>query len=630
MIGRIIDNYKIVSELGRGGMGIVYKAYDTKLDRYVAIKILKEEITTRPHFIERFKKEAKNQAQLSHPNIVPVFGFIEQEGMLGIVMEYVEGESLEHFIERAGRINVFDAISIYKQVLSGSGYAHSKGFIHRDIKPSNIIIASDGVAKIMDFGISRSLFEKGNTRDGAQVGTLLYMSPEQVKGDEIYVQSDIYSLGITLYEMLTGYTPFAFENEFEIIEGHLKQQPPSLISYYPELPQNLEWIIFKALAKNPFDRYGSDEEFLRDLVALEDELIKFHKAVAPGIEELRKPGKAKSLIISGVILLIIISFMYLVMKLVINVWENDKEKTILDTKREQKAAASPVSGNSRINWSVIPSGVNQQLNSICFKDDSTGYSCGEKGLLLKTIDGGRHWVKTDLPFTHDFLDIYFNYEGDGFLAGDKGILLKSTDNGSSWEPLDLRYKDSFFKVKFISHSVGFISGSNGTILKTTDNGKEWYRVRTETSEIIYNYEFIDAHNGYAVTKGGELLRTSDGGEVWTKKKKISESYLKSIAFISPSTGFITSGEGAIFKTSDGGRSWQQVGASFDFPLYDIQFIDEKSGFVLGARGKVIFTQDGGESWKAADLNTYASLNDLTLAPAKRLYAAGVNGTIMKF
>lgn len=160
LLGKKIENYKIISILGKGGMGVVYKAYDTKLERYVAIKMLSSQLFSKERFVERFKREAKNQAKLSHPNIVTVFGFIEYQGILGIVMEYIDGESLEKLIYKQGRVHLYDAVYVMKQILAGIGYAHAKGFIHRDIKPSNIIFNAEGVAKIMDFGISKSLFEK--------------------------------------------------------------------------------------------------------------------------------------------------------------------------------------------------------------------------------------------------------------------------------------------------------------------------------------------------------------------------------------------------------------------------------------------------------------------------------------
>ncbi|MFA7290491.1 MAG: serine/threonine-protein kinase, partial [Melioribacteraceae bacterium] len=225
LIGKTIDNYKIVSVLGKGGMGIVYKAYDTKLDRYVAIKMLTPQMTDKTRFIDRFKREAKNHAKLSHPNIVTVYGFIEYSDFLGIVMEYVEGESLDKVLQRQGRIHLYDIIYIMRQVLYGMGYAHKKGFVHRDIKPSNIMLNKEGITKIMDFGISKSLLDKDLTKTGSKVGTVFYMSPEQVKGLDVTHLSDVYSLGCTLYEMAAGNPPFNFETEYEIMEAQIKKKP---------------------------------------------------------------------------------------------------------------------------------------------------------------------------------------------------------------------------------------------------------------------------------------------------------------------------------------------------------------------------------------------------------------------
>jgi len=166
LIGNKIENYQILSILGKGGMGIVYKARDEKLDRFVAIKFLAFEMVNNPKLAERFKREAKNHAQLLHSNIVTVYGFIEYKNLLGIVMEFVEGESIEKVLFRNMRLHIYDVVYIMRQVLLGIGYAHSKGFIHRDIKPSNIIVNSEGIVKIMDFGISKSIFEGEGSPEG--------------------------------------------------------------------------------------------------------------------------------------------------------------------------------------------------------------------------------------------------------------------------------------------------------------------------------------------------------------------------------------------------------------------------------------------------------------------------------
>jgi len=303
-IGKNIENFKVVSLLGKGGMGVVYKAYDTKLDRYVAIKMLNSQNNDNERFIERFKKEAKNQAKLLHQNIATVYGFIEFDGILGIVMEYIDGESLEKIIFRKKRLNLLDSIFIIKNVLNGLAFAHSKGFIHRDIKPSNIILTKDGMVKIMDFGISKSINEKGMTKTGAKVGTLYYMSPEQVKGGELSIQSDIYSVGCTFFEMLVGQPPFFSDSDFDVMEGHLKKEEPKVSTLGLGLPQQIDKIISTAMKKNPAERFPTCNEFISALDDLEKAISKYYSS-KPVITK-KDPKKIKLYSTIGFSLFIII------------------------------------------------------------------------------------------------------------------------------------------------------------------------------------------------------------------------------------------------------------------------------------------------------------------------------------
>ncbi len=273
LLGKQIENYRIDSVLGRGGMGIVYRAYDEKLDRYVAIKVLAVKVVDKERFIERFKREAKNHAQLSHPNIVTVYGFIEYEDLLGIVMEYVDGESLERVLFKHTRLHVYDVVYILRQVLEGIGYAHSKGFVHRDIKPSNIILNSEGTVKIMDFGISKSLVDRSMTSTGSKVGTVYYMSPEQIKGDDVNHLTDIYAIGCTMYEMIFGKPPFYSETEYDIMDGHLNkdyQNPKTPKPQNPKTPvrpkvveHNLTMTYFR-ICNKVFCRKRKGQNFYQD------------------------------------------------------------------------------------------------------------------------------------------------------------------------------------------------------------------------------------------------------------------------------------------------------------------------------------------------------------------------------
>ncbi len=251
MIGKRILNYQIISLLGEGGMGSVYKAYDIQLERYVAIKVINPKLIKDPIVVERFRVEAKNQAKLNHPNIVTVYGFLETKDATGIVMEFVDGSTIGQLISTYGRLDLIFALRVLQQVLVAVDYAHSMGFIHRDLKPSNIIIDRSGMVKIMDFGISKSLNEnKDLTRIGFNIGTPFYMSPEQIKNLEPTPQTDIYSLGITLYEMLSGSPPFNFNSVYEIYDAHLKLIPKKLSELIPEIPEEVDKLILRALKRS--------------------------------------------------------------------------------------------------------------------------------------------------------------------------------------------------------------------------------------------------------------------------------------------------------------------------------------------------------------------------------------------
>ena len=261
MIGTEIANYRILEKLGEGGMGVVYKAIDTSLDRPVALKALNAEYSRNPELLERFRAEAKMQANLSHSNIAMLYSFVVQDGQGWMVMEYVEGETVAHMIERRGLLPIQEVIPLFTQALQGIGYAHRIGIIHRDIKPSNLIVNRSGILKVMDFGIAKVVGSRGLTRTGTQMGTAYYMSPEQVLNKPVDIRSDIYSLGVTLYEMLTASVPFQGDSDFQVLSDHVytPPQPPSRV--HPYIPKSVENAVLKALEKNPDARFQTVEEF---------------------------------------------------------------------------------------------------------------------------------------------------------------------------------------------------------------------------------------------------------------------------------------------------------------------------------------------------------------------------------
>jgi serine/threonine protein kinase len=262
MIGTQIGGYLIQEKLGEGGMGTVYRALETNLDRLVAIKVLNADVARDASIGERFRAEARAQAHLNHTNIATLYNFLIHEGAAMMVMEYVDGESFQQMVDRRGPIPAQEIVPLFKQALLGLGAAHRMGIVHRDIKPSNIMLNKAGIVKVMDFGIAKAMGGgRGLTRTGIQVGTVFYMSPEQVKGERVDIRSDIYSLGVTLYETLTAHVPFSANSDFQVLSDHVNTPPPLLTKFYPYIPKGVENIVLKALEKHPDDRFQTVEEF---------------------------------------------------------------------------------------------------------------------------------------------------------------------------------------------------------------------------------------------------------------------------------------------------------------------------------------------------------------------------------
>jgi serine/threonine protein kinase/Tfp pilus assembly protein PilF len=269
MIGQIVSHYKILEKLGGGGMGVVYKAEDTKLKRTVALKFLPPELTRDPEAKERFIHEAQAASALQHNNICVVHDIDESvEGQMFICMEYLEGETLKKKIEH-GPLKIDEAIDIASQVAQGITKAHEHGIVHRDIKPANIMVTADGVAKVVDFGLAKLTGRTLLTKTGSTVGTAAYMSPEQARGEQVDHRSDIWSLGVVLYEMLTGKRPFDSDYEQALVYSILNEEPKPMGSIKGNIPIECEAIVRKAMAKKPEERYQNIAQMLADLEPLE-------------------------------------------------------------------------------------------------------------------------------------------------------------------------------------------------------------------------------------------------------------------------------------------------------------------------------------------------------------------------
>lgn len=262
---RINDRYKIIELIGGGGMSNVYLAHDMILNRDVAVKILRYDISNEEEFHRRFQREALSATSLAHPNIVSIYDVGEDGDMHYIVMEYIKGKTLKQYINEFSPLSPARSVQIMKQLTSAIAHAHENQIIHRDIKPQNILVDQDGNVKITDFGIATSLSATSYTKTNSVIGTVHYLSPEQARGGNATKKSDIYALGIVLYELLTGELPFSGESAVSIALKHLQTETPSVREFDASIPQSLENVVLKATAKNPIHRYSSVEEMEDDL-----------------------------------------------------------------------------------------------------------------------------------------------------------------------------------------------------------------------------------------------------------------------------------------------------------------------------------------------------------------------------
>jgi tRNA A-37 threonylcarbamoyl transferase component Bud32 len=266
MIGNVVGNYKIIDKIGEGGMGSVFKGVDLMLEREVAIKMLRPELARQPQVVERFRTEAVTLAKLNHPNVATLHSFFRQGDDFFMVMEFVRGQTLDDVIKAQGAMQCDRAVELFCMALEGIDHAHKMGIIHRDIKPANMMLTETGSIKVMDFGIARVLGTDRLTRAGHLIGTVEYMSPEQVRGEETDARSDIYSLGILLYEMLTGRVPFNSTSEYELMRCQIEDAPTPPRTFAPQMPLAVEQGIMRALAKNREARYQSASEFRATLI----------------------------------------------------------------------------------------------------------------------------------------------------------------------------------------------------------------------------------------------------------------------------------------------------------------------------------------------------------------------------
>lgn len=270
MIGKLFGKYRIVSKIGQGGMGQVYKAIQEGLEREVAVKVLPPNLLSNPEMVARFKREILISAKIQHPNLIKTYDDGVQDGVHYFAMEYFPGESLHKYLNRLGPLPVETALRIIGEVVTALGHIHHEGLIHRDLKPSNVMVGPDGTAKLMDFGLARDLARSAMTQSGALLGTLGYMSPEMIRGDKVDFRSDLYQVGVVLFELLTKKLPLDQEQVLLVAQGDVPVTPTRVRELRKDVPEAVDHLLVNVLTMQPDDRYKNAKEMLRDIARAQE------------------------------------------------------------------------------------------------------------------------------------------------------------------------------------------------------------------------------------------------------------------------------------------------------------------------------------------------------------------------
>jgi serine/threonine-protein kinase len=509
-------------------------------------------------------------------------------------MEYVEGESLEKVIDRQRRFNLYDVIYILKQLLLGMGYAHSKGFIHRDIKPSNIILNKEGITKIMDFGISKSLLDNDMTKTGSKMGTVYYMSPEQIRGEEVTNRSDIYSIGCTAYEMITGQPPFDLKSEYEVMDSHLKKSIPLITEKMTGIPEQVDKILQKAMQKNPNNRYNSCEEMFDDVQELDKLASKLYSGYFEGVKPRSKKYKFFSVSAFVGFILVIIALSFFVFSQVNTLLKNNG----LEKFRKYSIQSLFSPDESKYKFTSITkvlSGINRNINSIHFADGVFAAAVGDSGSIISSTDGGINWRKKNFNRLVSLSEIYCFPRGKSIIVGDSSSIYYSTNYLDTLIQIPMEPGYTFFNIKFLDNNTGFITGNKGLILKTTNGGFNWSKVITNSNEIIFDIAFFNSHKGFAVGWNGLLLETNNGGDTWQSfKSQLTDNYLKSIDVNSSGYGLIVGEDGIILFTSNSGDTWDKIDMKSSGGFQKVKYISYEYAIIIGSRGVILVSKDKGK------------------------------------
>jgi len=483
----------------------------------------------------------------------------------------------------------------------------------------------------MDFGISKSLFDKDITRTSTKMGTVYYMSPEQIKGSDITNRSDIYSIGCTAYEMIVGQPPFDSSSEYEVMDGHLKRTVPKISTKLAGIPEQVDKLLQKALEKNPLDRYSTCESMLAEVNQLDQYVNKLYTGYFQKPEQKPKGKSYKTLatLTYSAIIVAMLGLTYFVYVQVDDLITSNR----LD--KFKKISLKSIFGNEESEFKFteirqVESNTTGNLTSLFFADDKFAVALSDSNNVLISYDGGNSWQSKLINTAGNLNDIYGFENGKSIIVGDSSKIYYSLNFLDSLQSITIPKGYTLFSVKFIDEDDGFITGNNGLILKTTNGGINWYKVESNTNEVLFDIAFIDSKRGFAVGWNGTLLKTINSGETWFKYENIKvDNYLKSIDVTKYGYGLAVGGDGLVLRTSNYGKTWEVTKFTELGGLQKVKFISEDYAILIGSRGTIMISSDKGETWKLVESQIYSNMNDIDMNPDGNIFIVGVNGLMFK-
>ena len=635
--------YEIICELGRGGMGVVYKARQVNLNREVALKMLLRGSDPGSNEAARFRAEAEAVARLHHPHIVQVHDIGEHGGQLYFALEYMEGGGLNRKL--AGRPQPpAEAAALVETLARAVHHAHGRGVVHRDLKPANVLLGSEGLAKIADFGLAKLLDASGRTAEGTVLGTASYMAPEQAQGQSGRVgpAADIWALGAILYEMLTGRPPFRGDTMLSTLAQLLTVEPQPPRQVNPGVPARLEAICLRCLRKDPAERYPSAE-------ALADDLRRFLADAAPALPP---PRRRRIWLRAGAaaacLALLLVAFGA--------GWRLLTTPADGTTKTGGPGAGTPVAPavpprpSAGAHWEVFTIGDGGEVfDRIAFPSRQVGYAASRQK-LYKTTDGGRAWAPIHTPpAPHPVYVLLFEDERTGWMSsdrlyhtddggerwapvplpaeavvrslaigpngralaagreGDDLVMFRRNDSGAAWEKLAGHYDGSYWgwptpgegyrhwfpgDVTILDANVALLSlfggaEDEGAVLRSRDGGDHWQALGRAAGGDVYNVRRIDADRAWFAGSHGALGLIDASHEAYVERTNPAGATISRLAFDPHGSGFGLAPvwKGSVLLTKDG-KDWSLVQVDLEYATPDAVVVDPGWAFVLGSEGRI--------------------------------------------